>query len=144
MFEQKTVKIKMYMETELTAALAADTDVVSVASFMPYAPTSGSIDKWYPLVCKMTYSNTNTKYTPSWKIYDHTSAMISDAVKDLDIAGQLGTTTKLTVAGAATANGTKVTAQPAAPSPAEAGYTLVWGVNDTWAEFDATKKIFKC
>ena len=135
--------MKVYTKTELSSAFAADTDVLSVGAMMPYAPTSGSPNKWYGLVCKMAFSNTNTKYTPAIKIFDHTSAMISDATNDLDTVAQLGTTTKYAVAGAATAPGTKVVAQPNSPT-ASSGYSLVWGENDTWINFDSDKKIFEC
>ena len=109
-YEQTKLKMKVYTKTELGAALTADTDVISVGTFIPYSPANGAPSKWYALVCKMTFSNTNTKFTPAFKIYAHTTAMISHATTDLDAVGQLGTTTKLSVAGAATAPGTKVIA----------------------------------
>ena len=83
-YEQATLKIKVKTQTDLTAAFAADTDVLSNAAFIPYSAPSSTPDKWYAFMCKITYSNTNTKYTPSFKIYNHQSAMISDASNDLD------------------------------------------------------------
>ena len=69
--------------------------------------------------------------------------MISNAADDLDTSTQLGTTTKLSVAGNAVSKGTKVIAQPNTPT-AEAGYALVWGPADTYVELDQEGKVFRC
>ena len=69
---------------ELTAAMAADTDALQVATFIPYDPTSGTPTKWWAFMCKMTWSNTDLKFTPNWAVYDHQTTMISHATSALD------------------------------------------------------------
>ena len=142
-YDNDKIKVKATTKTTMVAALALDTDIIETATFIPYAPTSGTPNKWYVLQCKMTYSNTETKYKPSWKVYDHTAAMISHATSDLETADQLGTTTKLSMDGNDVARGTKVIAAPNTIIAAD-GYSIDWGASDTFAELDSTGKIFTC
>lgn len=141
-YENKTLKVKAYTKTALTLALGADSDILESAVFIPYSPTSGTPTKWYALMCKITNSNTETKYTPTWLVYDHTTAMIAHATDELTTVNGLGTTTLLSMAGNDVAKGIKVIDAPNQPLATVSGITFDWGASDTFVELDTDAKIF--
>ena len=125
-----------------------DTDIIETAVFIPYAPTSGTPNKWYAFMCKMTMNKTEGKYTPYWYVYDHTAAMIdstSDNTKILEDATLLTATSnsKISMKGNEIAKGTAVNAAPNMILAAT-GYSFTWGEKETFANLDKDAKVFTC